>query len=102
VLINFPPVSSLNTAQSEPLYEQNNIAFVLSVIDGPAWTPFYAKKLKIARLTEKLTQVHDMVLEDLLRHLKEACDFIKRGIDSDKGGYLYTVSRVRVGVELWL
>jgi hypothetical protein len=58
------------------------------VIDGPAWIPFCIINLKATWLTKKLIPAKDMVLEDLLGHLNEACDFIKEGINSDKGGVL--------------
>ena len=88
-LITLVPLSSLLTAQSEPLYDENNIAYVLSVIDNPASSPQLDKqKLHRALPIQKLIRVKDLIDENLLRYLTEACDFIKEGIESDNGAVL--------------
>ena len=93
LLITSPCLCSLLNARSEPLYDQNNIAFVLSSIDGPTHIPrLDRKKLKGAIPVEKLMEVEAFVEAfveaDLLRHLREACHFIKDGVESDKGAAL--------------
>lgn len=83
------PSKSLLVARHEPLYDENHIAFVLTVNDGPAWTPkLDPNKLKNPPPVEKLIPVKDKVDEDLLVHLKDACDWIKVGMNSGKGRVL--------------
>jgi hypothetical protein len=62
---------------------------------------FHIINLKAARLTEKLIAVQDMMLEDLLRYLRKACDFIKISTRT-KAEYLHTITKARAVVELWL
>ena len=77
---------SLINVRSALFYDKHSIAYVLSVVDNPGGAPNLEKaKLQTVLPVEKLIQVKDVVEENLLRYLKEACDFIKECIESHNG-----------------
>ena len=80
------PLCVCDAALSEPFLEQNNIAIVLLVCDDAQRTPFHTIELKVPSPTQKLTEVHDVVLQDLLRDLEEAHIFNEDDNASTKGG----------------